>query len=487
MKQKDSANVESQEPQQSVPSILSKHRLLPGDRVLWIIVTMLFAISLVAVYTAASQLGLREGTLDRELQRHAITICASLVILFGCYMLGAKFLRKTSFLAFASALIMTLLTYIIGEKTNDAARWLNLGFFKFQPSELLKIGTIMLLAAQLSARHHRISAIRLLPTTFDIRKWKTPKELDIIKNDILPIVAPIALACSTILPAHTSSTVHLFFVSMVLLFIAGVRLKEIIKFFVVALIIGTALLFLIGRGSVVVNRIKVWVGIEKTATLTPQAVQKIKAVEKDFNSKIDALNNKYKELLEREIDAEKIEQLKEEWTEACDKLEKEKQRIISLEKMGNKDAYHSKMAIQNGGVFGVGAGRSMMRAKLTNPECDYLFALMVEEFGFLLSFVIVLLYLWIFFRSLRIFEQCEWLYAGLLAVGLAFLITSQGFIHIGVALGVLPETGQNLPFITHGRTGMFCAAIAMGIILSISRQVEQGTLLPPSQKSNKHI
>lgn len=433
MKQKDLANVESQETQQSVPSILSKHRLLPGDRVLWIIVTILFAISLVAVYTAASQLGLREGTLDRELQRHTITICASLVILFGCYMLGAKLLRKTSFLAFASALIMTFLTYIIGEKTNDAARWLNLGFFKFQPSELLKIGTIMFLAAQLSARHHRINTIRLLPTTFDVRKWNTPKELDIIKNDILPIVTPIALACSTILPAHTSSAVHLFFVSMVLLFIAGIRFKEIMKFLAVSIVVGTALLFLIGRGNVVINRVKNWIGIE--------------SVEKQ--------------------------------NEAGKKKGKENE--------ASKDTYYSKMAIQNGGVFGVGAGRSMMRAKLTHPESDYLFAVVVEEFGFLLSFVIVLLYLWIFFRSLRIFEQCEWLYAGLLAVGLAFLITSQGFLHIGVALGVLPETGQNLPFITHGRTGMFCASIAIGIILSISRQVEQGTLIPPSEKGNKHI
>ena len=146
------------------------------------------------------------------------------------------------------------------------------------------------------------------------------------------------------------------------------------------------------------------------------------------------------------------------------------------------------MAIQNGGFFGVGAGRSMMRTKLMHPESDYLFAIVVEEFGLLLSSVIILLYLWLFFRSLRIFERCEWLYGGLVAVGLALLVTSQGFLHISVALGILPETGQNLPFLTHGRTGMFCASVAVGIILSISRQSEQGTLLPPSQNNkDKHI
>jgi cell division protein FtsW len=70
-----------------------------------------------------------------------------------------------------------------------------------------------------------------------------------------------------------------------------------------------------------------------------------------------------------------------------------------------------------------------------------------------------------------------------MTVGLALLVTSQGFLHIGVNIGLIPETGQNLPFLTQGRTGMFCASIAVGIILSISRQVEQGTLLPPSQQN----
>ena len=71
-----------------------------------------------------------------------------------------------------------------------------------------------------------------------------------------------------------------------------------------------------------------------------------------------------------------------------------------------------------------------------------------------------------------------------MAVGLALLITSQGFLHIGVAIGFLPETGQNLPFLTLGRTGMFCASIAVGLILSISRQVENGTIEPPTQQSS---
>ena len=414
---------ETEKLEQEIPSILTKRKLLPGDRVLWVIVALFFAISLVAVYTASSKLGFSEGTMDSELRRHCVTLFISASLLFGCYLIGANIMRTFTLLAYWGSFLMTLIPYFQAP-INGAHRWLDLGFFMFQPSELLKIATIMLLAARLSAKHHMIKKIHLLPTTIDVRKWfSDERERSIIFDEIVPVISPIAFTCMVILPDATSSALHIFFVSLIMLFIAGIRFKEIAKFIVVAAFVGLTVLFTVGRGDTVVSRIKSWAGIE------------------------------------------------------------------TVENGGaNKDSYYSKMAIQNGGFFGVGAGRSMMRTKLMHPESDYLFAIVVEEFGLLLSSVIILLYLWLFFRSLRIFEKCEWLYAGLLAVGLALLVTSQGFLHISVALGILPETGQNLPFLTHGKTGMLCASIAVGIILSISRQSEQGTLLPPSQQNkNKHI
>lgn len=419
--EEDAKRQESQE----VPSILEKRRLLPGDRVLWVIVAMFFAISMVVVYSASSQLGFRDGSTSYYLHKHVVTLGLSALIMFACYCMGAKLVRKVTLLAYIGALLMTIAAYIFGDATNDAHRWLDLGFFRFQPSELLKIGTIMLLAARLSSKHHRIKNVHLLPSTIDVRKWGTPRERNIIFDEVFPIVLPIALSCMAILPAHTSSALHLFVVSMVILYIAGIRWKEIAKLVVMAAVIGLPLLFVAGRGSVVVSRMMEHFGLRKSA-----------------------------------------------------KTEQVSQSVIGK----YSDSDRSRMAIQNGGFFGVGAGRSVMRARLTHPESDYLFAIVVEEFGLLLSFVIVLLYLWLFFRALRIFEKCQWLYAGLLAVGLALLVTSQGFLHIGVTIGVLPETGQNLPFLTQGRTGMFCASIAVGLILSISRQVEQGTLVPPSQQ-----
>lgn len=428
---KEYENREMEQEVQEVPSILAKRKLLPGDRVLWVIVAMFFAISMVVVYSATSQLGFKGGSTGEYLQKHIVTLCLSAVIMFCCYFMGARFLRKVTWIAYIGALLLTLAAYVFGDATNDAHRWIDLGFFRFQPSELLKIGTIMLLAAQLSAKHHRIKQIHLLPSTIDVRKWNTLRERNIIFDEMLPIVMPIAMSCMAILPAHTSSAIHLFIVSIVMLFIAGIRWQEILKLTIIAAATGLLVIFTVGRGGVVINRVMEFTGLRK------------------------------------EIRTEQVH------------------RSI-MDKYSDSD--RSRMAIQNGGLFGVGAGRSVMRARLTHPESDYLFAIVVEEFGLLFSFVIVLLYLWLFFRALRIFEKCEWLYAGMLAVGLALLVTSQGFLHVGVTIGILPETGQNLPFLTQGRTGMFCASIAVGIILGISRQVEQGTLVPPSQQNdNKQI
>lgn len=399
----------------SVTEERTRRPLIPGDKALGVIVLMFFVISMIVVSSAVLKEGFSEGIADKMVRKHVLTLIGSAVIIVACYFIPASWMRWGTRVFYSVSWIATLIPYFLPPMANGAHRWLDLGFFAFQPSELLKIATIMLLASRLSARHQMIKSICLTPTTIDVRKWFTiPRQKYIIFEQVLPILTPIALTCLVILPDATSSAVHIFIVSLLMLFLSGLRIIEISKVFVLAVAMGLLVIFTIGRGDTVLSRLN------------------------------DYANSG--ELTQKE------------------RLE--------------KDTYRSRMAIQNGGFFGEGAGRSVMRGRLMHPESDYIFAVIVEEFGLLVSLVIIMLYLWLFFRSLRIFEKCEWLYGGLLAVGMALLITSQAYLHIGVATGLLPETGQNLPFLTQGRTGMFCASIAVGAILSISRQVESGELQP---------
>ena len=137
------------------------------------------------------------------------------------------------------------------------------------------------------------------------------------------------------------------------------------------------------------------------------------------------------------------------------------------------------IAIYDGGVFGVGAGQSVMRAKITHPESDYIFSFFVEEYGLIMGMILVILYAWIFARSIAIFRSCRWFFGGILVLGLALMITIQAILHFMVSTHLFMETGQNLPLISHGGTSMICTAAALGIILSISRQANNRTLDPP--------
>ena len=147
------------------------------------------------------------------------------------------------------------------------------------------------------------------------------------------------------------------------------------------------------------------------------------------------------------------------------------------------DTERSMIAIHNGGVLGVGAGQSSIRVEMIHPESDYAFAFFVEEYGLLLGLALMMLYLWIFFRAIEIFRQCGTAFPGLLVLGLALMITCQALLHIMVTVNLIPETGQTLPLISRGGSSTLFTAIALGMILSVSRQNEEHSHDKPRSES----
>ena len=110
------------------------------------------------------------------------------------------------------------------------------------------------------------------------------------------------------------------------------------------------------------------------------------------------------------------------------------------------------------------------------------YAFFVEEYGIVLALLLLLLYLWIFFRAIEIFRRCGTAFPGLLVLGLALLITCQALLHIMVTVNLIPETGQTLPLISRGGSSTIFTAIALGMILSVSRQNdEQSHDMPKSE------
>lgn len=138
---------------------------------------------------------------------------------------------------------------------------------------------------------------------------------------------------------------------------------------------------------------------------------------------------------------------------------------------GNFQANRAKTAIVNGGLFGRGPGNSIQRNVLPHPYSDFIYAIIVEEYGLVGGLTILLLYLFLLYRVGAIVRKSERTFPALLVVGLAFSLVFQALINMAVAVNVFPVTGQTLPFVSMGGTSIMFTSVAVGIILSVSRSV----------------
>jgi len=134
---------------------------------------------------------------------------------------------------------------------------------------------------------------------------------------------------------------------------------------------------------------------------------------------------------------------------------------------GNYQVERAKTAIVTGKIFGVGAGKSRMKNFLPQSSSDFIYAIIVEEFGLIGGIGLIILYLLLLFRIVVISYKATDVFGKLVVIGLGIPIIFQAFINMGVALQVLPVTGQTLPMISSGGTSAWMTCIAMGIILSV--------------------
>lgn len=135
---------------------------------------------------------------------------------------------------------------------------------------------------------------------------------------------------------------------------------------------------------------------------------------------------------------------------------------------GNYQVERAKIAIATGGVTGLGVGKSVMKNFLPQSSSDFIYAIIVEEFGLVGGILIILLYLLILFRITIIAHRATTFYGKLLVMAVGLPVIVQAFVNMGVALNVFPVTGQTLPMVSSGGTAAWMTCIAFGIILSVS-------------------
>ncbi len=244
------------------------------------------------------------------------------------------------------------------------------------------------------------------------------------KEGFVPLMIPIVLICGLILPANFSTAALLFIVSFVMLFIGGVPIKHLAGVGAVA-IAGFGLLLLVSTSVPgLLPRLETWKG-----------------------------------------------------------------RITSFESgesAANYQIEHAMMAIKSGGVLPSGPGSGDSRNYLPHPYSDMIYAFIIEEYGSLVGGCgVLLLYLIFMYRGLKVARQCQRPFGTYLVLGLSLLIGFQAFINMGVAVNLLPTTGQPLPLVSMGGTSIWFTCLAIGIILSVSRSVTEGEKALPAGPHSK--
>jgi cell division protein FtsW len=242
------------------------------------------------------------------------------------------------------------------------------------------------------------------------------------KRTLRPMYVAIVLVCVLILPSNLSTAALLFTVCMALLYAGRASVKQLSALCAITLVAGMALvaglygLQKAGKDNVVTQRAATWV------------------------NRID-----------RYIDDSSMESASDD----------------------NYQARQAKIATGTGGIFGNGPGNSVQRNFMPHPYSDFIFAIIIEEYGILGAMFVIFLYINLLYRAILTVRKCDKTFPAFLVIGLSLSVVFQAFINMAVAVGLLPVTGQPLPMISMGGTSILFTGAAFGIILSVSREQEE--------------
>jgi cell division protein FtsW len=386
-----------------------------GDKVIWALVVLLTLVSLLAVYSATGSLAYKnyKGNTEIYLFKQIGFILAGILVIYFGHLINYTFYSKAARFIFLLSIPLLFYTLFFGVKMNEGSRWIKLPIINMtmQTSDLAKLALFMYLARLLS------------------------KKQDIIKDfkkGYLMVFWPVALTCLLIAPANLSTALLLGASCLLLLFIGRASTKHIL------MTIGVAMIPIIMLISAAV--------VKHNATSTEETELE--------------LPKKSSSALTARVDT---------WISRVE-------NFIYGNKDVDTDAYQvnqAKIAIAKGGLFGVGPGNSQTRDFLPQAYNDFIYAIIIEEYGLIGGAFIVFIYMVFLFRCIRIFKKCPYAFGAFLALGLSFTLAIQAIANMAVTVNLFPVTGVTLPLVSMGGTSFIFTCVSIGIILSVARNVEQ--------------
>jgi cell division protein FtsW len=304
-----------------------------------------------------------------------------------------------------------LYTLFFGAKINDGSRWIKLPIINMtiQTSDLAKLALFMYISRLLS------------------KKQEVIKDF---KKGFLPVVTAVLIICALIMPANLSNALLTGATALLLMFIGRVSIKHIL------LTIGVALIPVV---LIVMTAVFTYDGKQKTEAPKAGIAEKAKSF-----GRIGTWVKRVQDFM----------------------YAKDNETPYQVQQ--------AKIAIANGSVLvGLGPGNSRQRNFLPQAYNDFIYSIIIEEYGLLGGAFMIFIYLVFLFRCIRIFRRCPYAFGAFLALGLSFTLVIQAVANMAVNVNLVPVTGVTLPLVSMGGSSFLFTCGAIGIILSVARNVEQ--------------
>ena len=384
-----------------------------GDKVIWALVILLVLASLLVVYSATGSLAykLYRGNTEVYLFKQITFIILGMAVIYFAHRVNYTIWSKVAYFLFIISIPLLIYTLFFGVRMNEGSRWIRLPIINMtmQTSDLAKLALFMYVSRQISKRQNNIKDF---------------------KQGYLPLIIPVALVCALIAPANLST----------------------------ALLLGSSclLLFFIGRANT--KHLLITVGV----ACIPIVILIIAAVVR-HNSAGDELTGSKKT-------SSGLFARADTWINRVEGF------MYGSKQSIDDDTYQvtqAKIAIAKGGLVGVGPGNSTQRDFLPQAYNDFIYPIIMEEYGLIGGAFILFIYLVFLWRSIRIFKRCPYAFGAFLALGLSFTLVIQAVANMAVSVNLFPVTGVTLPLVSMGGSSFLFTCFAIGIILSVARNVEQ--------------
>lgn len=392
-----------------------------ADTYIWAIYVFLLIVSVVELYSASSREVYASNIFD-PLIRHCRLLLLGFALTWSISRVRYHWFRAVIPLFALFALGVGFYVMFKGDIINGARRSTTILGIPLQSSELLKLGVVLFIALVMAKQQEHKG----------------------VKNKGVWLSAGAVLLCSGLLFSQgLTNTVLLVSVSLAMMLIAGVQWRKLMYVLLVYMAMGGGYYLLKSHN-------------DSKENLTAEQIALNQAAALEEGKGTADRTNIHKGRLEMWLG---------------DSIPKYRQKVTSA----NRQEMYSYMAQARGGLHGVLPGNSRETARLPLAFSDYIFAIVIEDWGFIGGIVLLAAYLGLLLRAGAIGFRCSITFPALLVMGMAVMIVMQALIHMAIVTGVGPVSGQPLPLISKGGSSIIVTSIAFGIMLSVSRFAVQNT------------